>query len=52
MIMTLQLLSLLDVSFVKRIDVGMSVGSLVKNLPTHWGTGKENRKTNENILAS
>ena len=25
--------------------------NLVKNLPTHWGTGEENRKTNENILA-
>ena len=25
--------------------------SCVKNLPTHWGTGEENRKTNENILA-
>ena len=25
--------------------------SLVKNLSTHWKTGKENRETNENILA-
>ena len=25
--------------------------SLVKNLPTHWETGKENREINENILA-
>ena len=25
--------------------------NLVKNLPTHWGTGEENRETNENILA-
>ena len=51
MIMILQLPSLLDVSSVKRIGIGMSVDNLVKNLPTHWGTGKENRETNENILA-
>ena len=25
--------------------------SLIKNLPTYWGTGEENRETNENILA-
>ena len=25
--------------------------SLVKNLPTHWGIGEENRETNEKILA-
>ena len=25
--------------------------NLVKNLPTHWETGEENRETNENILA-
>ena len=25
--------------------------SLVKNLPTYWGTEEENWKTNENILA-
>ena len=25
--------------------------SLVKNLPTHWRTGKEKRETNESILA-
>ena len=24
--------------------------NLVKNLPTHWETGEENRETNENIL--
>ena len=50
-IMILQLLSLLDVSSIKHIGVGMSVSSLVKNLPTYWGTGKENRKTNEINLA-
>ena len=26
-------------------------GNLVKNLPSHWETGEENRKINENILA-
>ena len=26
--------------------------NLVKNLPTHWETRKENRKINKNILAS
>ena len=25
--------------------------NLVKNLPTHWEIGEENRETNENILA-
>ena len=25
--------------------------NLVKNLPTYWETGEENRETNENILA-
>ena len=25
--------------------------NLIKNLLTHWGTGVENRETNENILA-
>ena len=25
--------------------------NLVKNLPTHWETGEENRETNKNILA-
>ena len=51
MIMILQLLSLLYVSFVKRIGIGMSVGSLVKNLSVYWETKEENRETNENILA-
>ena len=50
-IMTLQLPSLLGMTLVKRKGVGMSIGSLVKNLPTYWKTGEENRDTNENILA-
>ena len=49
--MTLQLPSFLDVSSVKRIGIGMSASSLLKNLPTYWGTGEENREINENILA-